>query len=139
MSGDDVDATTKVEELAKKLKEADFGMMPKAGLPTDGSSGDLLVIERVVRQSSSMVEVPLLTHSNYTEWALVVQVQIQAQGWWEAIDPGVCNYHDDDREAMGFILRAVPPELLRSLPTKSSCEGGMGRGEGDADRVIERT
>ena len=52
---------------------------------------------------------------------LVVQVRLEAQGWWVAIEPGVCDYHAD-REALGLILQAVPPEMLRTLAVKKTAK-----------------
>ena len=71
-------------ELAKKMAEEPY-TPPRAAL-TDGSGGsgsgggELRVVEHVVRQSTSMVQVPMLTRTNYSDWALVVQVQLEAQG-----------------------------------------------------------
>ena len=115
------DEAAKAAELEKKMAEEESYTPPRAQL-TDGSGssgGALRVVERVVRQSSSMVQVPMLTRTNYSDWALVVQVRLEAQGWWVAIEPGVCDYHAD-REALGLILQAVPPEMLRTLVVKKT-------------------
>jgi hypothetical protein len=63
----------------------------------------------------------VLTRTNYSDWALVMQVQLQSNGWWTAIEPGVCDYYTD-REALGIILRGVPPEMLRTLAVKSTAK-----------------
>ena len=118
------DAAAKAE-LAKKVAE-DPLTPPRTQLIDGGGSsgsgdGELRVVERVVRQSSVVAPPLVLTRTNYSDWALVVQVQLQAQGWWEAIEPGVCDYHAD-REALGVILRAVPPEMLRTLAVKATAK-----------------
>lgn len=63
----------------------------------------------------------MLTRTNYSDWALVMRVQLQGQGRWEVVEHGVGEYHDD-REALGAILRAVPPEMLRTLAVKSTAK-----------------
>jgi hypothetical protein len=63
----------------------------------------------------------MLTTTNYSDWALVMRVQLQGQGRWEVVEHGVGDYHDD-REALGAILRAVPPEMLRSLAVKETAK-----------------
>src|SRR4051812_46489070 len=113
MAGTEGDDASKAAELAKG-KSGEPATAPKARL-TDGSgSGEVRVIERVVRQTSSMVQLPLLTRTNYTEWALVMRVRLQAQGLWEVVEHGAFIDYRDDREALGIILQAVPPEMLRS-------------------------
>uniref|UniRef100_A0A453QQD3 Retrotransposon gag domain-containing protein n=1 Tax=Aegilops tauschii subsp. strangulata TaxID=200361 RepID=A0A453QQD3_AEGTS len=59
---------------------------------------------------------------NYTKSALIMRVRQQAQGLLEVVEHGaVIDYHDD-REALGIILQAVPPEMLRSLAAKDSAK-----------------
>lgn len=121
MAGNEGDDASKAAELAKG-KPGEPTTPPKARL-TDGSgSGKLRIIERVVRQTSSMVQLPPLTRTNYTEWALVMRVRLQAQGLWEVVERGAVIDYRDDREALGIILQAVPPEMLRSLAVKDSAK-----------------
>ncbi|XP_071676785.1 uncharacterized protein [Lolium perenne] len=123
--GDASDGKAKATELEKKLAEADDLHTPPRAQLTDGgagssSGGELRVVERVVRQSSVVATPPLmLTRTNYSDWALIMRVQLQGQGRWEVIEHGVGDYHDD-REALGAILRAVPPEMWRSLAVKDT-------------------
>jgi len=98
---------------------------PKAQLTAgDGSgSGELRVVKRVVRHGSVVAAAPplMLSRTNYSDWALVMRVQLQGQGRWEVVEHGVGDYHDD-REALGAILRAVPPEMYRTLAVKSTAK-----------------
>jgi hypothetical protein len=50
-----------------------------------------------------------------------MRVKLQGQGRWEVVEHGVGEYHDD-REALGTILGAVPPEMLRSLAVKDTAK-----------------
>ncbi|XP_071680382.1 uncharacterized protein [Lolium perenne] len=63
----------------------------------------------------------MLTRTNYSDWALVMRVKPQGQGRWEVVEHGVGDYHDD-REALGTILGAVPPKMLRSLAVKDTAK-----------------
>ena len=59
----------------------------------------------------------MLTRTNYQEWAMLMQVNFEAAGWWYAVEPEVgeeVNYRHD-RLALAAILRSVPPEMLSSL------------------------
>ena len=77
--------------------------------------------ERVVRESTSSAQYPMLTRSNYAEWAMVMRVQLQAQHLWDVIEFGADDEHDD-RAALAALLRAVPPELVRTLAAKDNAK-----------------
>lgn len=46
-----------------------------------------VVQERVVRETTGSVVYPTLTMTNYTDWALVMRMNLKTQGLWAAIDP----------------------------------------------------
>jgi hypothetical protein len=73
--------------------------------------------EIVVRESSGSATNPTLTRSNYAEWGMVMRVQLQAQRLWDVIEYGADD-DQDDRAALAALLRAVPPELVRTLAVK---------------------
>ena len=60
---------------------------------TDGDSGEIRVIERVVRETETSVPSMVLTRTNYIEWSLFMQVKLQASGLWGAVKDGT----DDER------------------------------------------
>jgi hypothetical protein len=62
---------------------------------------------------------PLLTKMNYTEWALIMKIKLQARNLWEAIKPGDVTLQKD-RMAFDAITSAVPQEMLASLTVKAS-------------------
>ena len=82
--------------------------------------GGEVVIERVVKEASGSVQYPMLTRTNYQEWSLLMRVNLQAQGLWQAVEPeeGEVVEYREDRLALAAILRAVPPEMLGSLARK---------------------
>ena len=66
----------------------------------------------------------MLTHSNYQEWVMLMQVNMEAQGIWYAIEPeedDIIEYRDD-RLAMAAILRSVPAEMLPALRGKRTAQ-----------------
>ncbi|XP_051230150.1 uncharacterized protein [Lolium perenne] len=121
---DEADKAKAIELEKKMAEEKDLRTPPRAQL-TEGSGsssgGEVRVVERVVRHSSVVAPPLVLTRTNYSDWVLVMQVQLQSNGWWTAIEPGVCDYYTD-REALGVILRGVPPEMLRTLAVKSTAK-----------------
>jgi hypothetical protein len=62
---------------------------------------------------------PLLTKTNYTEWALIMKIKLQARNLWEAIEPGDVTLQED-RMALDAITSAVPQEMLASLAVKAT-------------------
>jgi hypothetical protein len=66
---------------------------PKNGKKPVGSSGsgaaEGAVVQRIVREVSiGPVNWPHLTKSNYTEWALLIKIKMQARNLWDAVEPG---------------------------------------------------
>jgi hypothetical protein len=58
-----------------------------------GSSGKGS-IQRVVREVDvGPANWPLLFKVNYTKWALIMKINIQARNLWEAIEPGSVSLH----------------------------------------------
>jgi hypothetical protein len=49
----------------------------------------------------------MLTKINYTEWAILMRVQLQGAGLWEAVDTDDATERQE-RQALGVILRSVP-------------------------------
>jgi hypothetical protein len=61
----------------------------------------------------------LLTKTNYTEWALIMKIKLQARNPWEAIEPGDVTLQED-RMALDAITSVVPQEMLASLAMKAT-------------------
>jgi hypothetical protein len=61
---------------------------------------------------------PLLTKTNYTEWALIMKIKLQVRNLWEAIEPGDVTLQED-RMALDTITSAVLQEMLASLVVKA--------------------
>jgi hypothetical protein len=78
-----------------------------------------------VRESSGggadIVSWPTLTKTNYTEWAILMRVQLQGAGLWDAVEtddvPG-----RQERQALGAILHSVPMEMVQVLAAKDNAK-----------------
>jgi hypothetical protein len=79
-----------------------------------GGSGQQVVRKIGVRPANW----PLLTKTNYTEWALIMKIKLQARNLWEAIEPGDVTLQEN-RMVLDAITSAVPQEMLASLAVKA--------------------
>lgn len=85
-------------------------------------SNEIVVHERVIREShgGGNIVYPTLTSTNYIEWALVMKINLRAQGLWEAVS-GMGEPGDrEDMAALAALLRAVPPEMVPVLAVKDT-------------------
>jgi hypothetical protein len=85
-----------------------------------------IVVEQVVeRVASERVaparNFPVLTKTNYYDWATLMRVMLQARGLWDAVIVGTTDY-TEDRLALEVIAKAVPPELMGSIASKPSAK-----------------
>jgi hypothetical protein len=72
-----------------------------------------------VQESSLMW--PMLTRSNYLEWAMLMQCNYEAMEIWEIIEPsGAGMKRAHDRQALGALLRSVPREMWVTLGSKKT-------------------
>jgi hypothetical protein len=91
-------------------------------MASDGEKGDdsslpcTVVVERVI---GSTGEFPKLTKTNYHEWALEVQVNLEGMELWDAVEGGNAERGKDQR-ALATILRGVPPKMKSGLATKKT-------------------
>jgi hypothetical protein len=64
-------------------------MAGKAPPGSGGNNGSGSSGQRVVRKIGvGSANWPLLTKTNYTEWALIMKIKLLARNLWEAIEPG---------------------------------------------------
>src|SRR6266540_745104 len=64
------------------------------------------VIERVVAGTGNFTT---LIKVNYSDWALLMKVKMQARGLWNAIELGGVITVMEDRTALDIICSAAPP------------------------------
>jgi hypothetical protein len=75
-----------------------------------------------MKNTTIQTQFPMLTRTNYQEWAMLMQVNFEVVGWWYVIEPedgDEINYHHD-RLALIMILRSVPPDMMSSLQERRS-------------------
>jgi hypothetical protein len=70
---------------------------------------------------SGVVELPMLSKGGYQEWALVMQVSLEALELWDAVE-GESENRAKDRRALAAILRGVPPEMKAGLAVKKTAK-----------------
>ena len=64
---------------------------------------------------------PMLSRSNYSEWAMLKQCNYEAMEIWETIKPGGATVkRAQDRQAMSALLHSVPKEMWQTLDGKKS-------------------
>jgi hypothetical protein len=51
--------------------------------------------EHVVERASSNIVYPMLTRSNYTEWSLVMMVNLQMTILWDVVESDIGDYRED--------------------------------------------
>jgi hypothetical protein len=62
-----------------------------------------VVRERVIREGGGSANYPTLSRTNYTDWAIIMCVQLQAQGLWDVVYLGDVDDHED-RAALAALL-----------------------------------
>ncbi|WVZ91404.1 hypothetical protein U9M48_037581 [Paspalum notatum var. saurae] len=78
-------------------------------------------VERVIKEALASVQYPLLTKTNYPEWVVMMRINLQAQGLWDAIEPGDVTY-GEDRLALAAIARSVPTEMITMVGNKETAK-----------------
>lgn len=82
---------------------------------------EVVIHERVQDRyvPSGTVAWPSLTATNYIEWAMVMQVNMEARFLWDAVE-GNPSSTAHDKAAHAAILQAVPPEMVGTLVMKKT-------------------
>jgi uncharacterized membrane protein YgcG len=78
-----------------------------------------IIVERVVERVAPAGNFPVLTKTNYYDWAALMRVMLQARGLWDTVIVGTMDYTEDCL-ALEVIAKAVPPELMGSIASKPS-------------------
>jgi hypothetical protein len=94
---------------------------PKMPDINKGSSGGAPCSGVVEHVTAGMLEFPTLAKGNYHEWALVMKVNLEAMGLWDAVESGSVEQRKD-RMALAAILCVVPLEMKSTIAEKSSAK-----------------
>jgi len=65
---------------------------------------------------------PVLTRSNYQNWASHIQCNLEGLNLWDAIEMGEKAERRQDRLALGSMLRGVPTAMHSMLPNKKTAK-----------------
>jgi hypothetical protein len=103
---------SEVREMSTPPTTPDSNKGSSGGAPCSG------VVERV---AAGTLEFPTLAKGNYHEWALVMKVNLEALGLWNAVESGSVERRED-RMALAAILCAVPAEMKLTIAEKSSAK-----------------
>jgi hypothetical protein len=85
----------------------------------EASSSSSVAMERV--PGSGVVELLMLTKGGYQEWALVMQVSLEALELWDAVEEESVE-RAKDRRTLATILRGVSPEMRAGLAVKKTAK-----------------
>ncbi|CAM8935138.1 unnamed protein product [Rhodiola kirilowii] len=83
------------------------------------------VVERaLIREGSVSLTYPMLSKDNYASWAIKVNVFMEAQGVWEAVEPptGMVVDQRRDKMAMAAIYQGVPEDVLLAIAEKQTAK-----------------
>jgi len=106
---------------------------------SSNSDQDKDVRDRVWNQAAGNFVWPMLTRSNYQEWSVHVQCNLEAMYLWDLVESNKVERRHD-RLALGAMLRGVPPELHSMLLNKKSAKEAWAATKSmrlGADRVKE--
>jgi hypothetical protein len=77
--------------------------------------------------NESSVAWPMLTHTNYIELAMLMQIDYEAMEILDAIDPGTSVRCSINHQTMSALMRSVSKEMWGTLGAKDR-KGGLGGG-----------
>ncbi|KAI3435142.1 RRM domain-containing protein [Psidium guajava] len=81
--------------------------------------------DATVRDGSGVsFQYPQLTATNYTTWAIKVEVLLDAQGFWEAVAPaeGAVVEARKDKATRAHLLQVLPKDILLQVATKRTAK-----------------
>ncbi|KAK3147062.1 hypothetical protein QOZ80_3BG0277590 [Eleusine coracana subsp. coracana] len=90
--------------------------------PVRGRGGPKIIVRRTIKEANATIVYPTLTRTNYDEWTMLMQVNMEAAGIWYAVEPHPDEEveYRNDRLALAAILRSVPVDMLPTLCNKRS-------------------
>ncbi|GJY85428.1 zinc finger, CCHC-type containing protein [Tanacetum coccineum] len=89
---------------------------PYGDMTKDKDSGDTSKKE-LSTTNTPQFQCPLLKPSNYSLWAIRMQIILEANGLWEMIEPNDKTVEDNrkDKTAIAFLYQALPEEQLLQI------------------------
>jgi hypothetical protein len=88
----------------------------------DDTSKDGVVIQRVIREvGGGGTSYPVLTKTNYSDWALLMKVKLKARALWSVIEKGGADAYEE-MIALDALCSAVPPEMMSLIADKDTAK-----------------
>jgi hypothetical protein len=87
----------------------------------DDTSKDGVVTQRVIHEVGEGSSYPTLTKTNYSYWAILMKVKLNARAPWRVIEDG----GDDQQEEMmvfDALCGTVPPEMVPIIAKKETAK-----------------
>lgn len=75
------------------------------------------MVQKVVRESGTNLSFPMLTRTNYNDWALMMEVNLQAASLRDTSEDDTVS-RKEDREAMAALIPSTPLENHNMLAEK---------------------
>ncbi|GKA63870.1 zinc finger, CCHC-type containing protein, partial [Tanacetum coccineum] len=102
--------------LTHRRKQRRGGIKGTTDMTKDKDSGEASKKE-VGTTSTPQFQCPMLKPSNYSLWAIRMQIILEANGLWEMIEPDDKTQADNkkDKTAMAFLYQALPEEQLLQI------------------------
>jgi hypothetical protein len=87
----------------------------------DDTSKDGVVIQRVICEVGGGSSYPVLTKTNYSNWALLMKVQLKARAIWSVIENGGAD-QQEEMMALDALCGAVPSEIVPMIANKETAK-----------------
>jgi uncharacterized membrane protein YgcG len=87
----------------------------------DGSTSNAVVIQRVIREVNGGSSYPVLTKTNYSDWALLMKVKLKARSLWHVVEKVGADEHDE-MMAIEALCSAVLSEMVPSIVGKDTAK-----------------
>lgn len=82
-------------------------------------------IQRIVCEVGAGTIYPVLTKTNYSDWARLMKVKLKARTLWWAIDVGNVELQED-MMALDTLCFAMPPEMATAMADKDTAKQAWG-------------
>uniref|UniRef100_A0A0E0FD82 DUF4219 domain-containing protein n=1 Tax=Oryza meridionalis TaxID=40149 RepID=A0A0E0FD82_9ORYZ len=77
---------------------------------------------RSMKEGGVSLPYPMLTSTNCSTWAIKMEVNMKAQGIWDAIEPAVDDVVEKDKMALACLFGAVPEDVLMQIAKKKTAK-----------------
>jgi hypothetical protein len=88
----------------------------------DGSSGDKhggVMAKWIIHEVGGGTAFPVLTKTNYTDWAMLMRIKLKACGLWVIVDKGGAD-PQEDMMALDALVSVVPLEMVATMANKKT-------------------